>query len=260
MASSPTGSRRPPRAALPGATQRRRDWLLRAPPALLGLAAWRRAPAAGPATLTLSTNNTPLDRKALARLSAEAFGRLGLDVRIVSLPSERSLKAADDGEVDGEGLRIAGLEQQYPNLVPVPERFLGVAFVAFARDPAPTLRGWDDLAAHRVAFIKGWKLFEAEASGRARLVNRVDRPEQLFRMLDSGHVDLALYTLADGQALVRQLGLSGITAVAPALKHTDLFLYLHRRHAELAPRLADTLRAMKADGSYQRIMAAVAAE
>ena len=69
--------------------------------------------------LTISTNNTPQDRKALELLSKEAFRRVGLALKLDSNPSERSLDLANQGAVDGEGLRVAGLDQQYPNLVQI---------------------------------------------------------------------------------------------------------------------------------------------
>ncbi|MEY2632884.1 MAG: hypothetical protein RIR00_1538 [Pseudomonadota bacterium] len=217
---------------------------------LLGPAA---APAEPPPVLQISTNNTPMDRKALQALSDEAFRRLGLGVQFLSLPSERSLQQANDGEVDGEGLRIAGLGNAYPNLIQVPERYIGISFVAFARDPALRLdQGWDSLKPYSVAHIHGWKLFEAQA-GVARAVYKVDKPEQLFQMLDSGRVDLILYTRNDGVALAKKLGIHA-NVVSPALKDVDMYLYLHRRHEALVPRLAQTLRAMKADGSHPRIL------
>lgn len=216
------------------------------------------APAAA-AAVTVSTNNTPLDRRALQALAGEAFRRVGLEFKLVSLPSERSLHAANLGEVDGEGLRVAGLATQYPNLVQVPERFLGVSFVAFAKDASIRLdQRWDSLKPYSVAHIIGWKMFEANAT-TARVVNKVDKPEQMFRMLEGDRVQLALYTRADGQALVRSLGLRGIVALAPALKDVDMYLYLHRRHEALAPRVAQALREMKADGSYQRLLTAAQA-
>jgi polar amino acid transport system substrate-binding protein len=211
-------------------------------------------------SITVSTNNTPLDRQALHDLSKEAFRRIGVDFKLVSLPSERSLHSANLGEVDGEGLRIAGLSGQYPNLVQVPERYIGISFVAFARDATIRLdQGWESLKPHRVAFINGWKMFEANASG-ARSVSKVDKPEQMFLMLDSGRIDLALYTRADGVALARSMGLGAIAPLAPALKDVDMFLYLHKKHESLAPRLAQALREMKADGSYNRILTALKAE
>jgi polar amino acid transport system substrate-binding protein len=221
------------------------------------------APDAPPLTLTISTNNTPLDRQALAELTREALRRIGADLKLVNLPSERSLHEADAGAVDGEGLRVAGLGAQYPNLVQVPERYIGISFVAFAKvapgQAAPRLeQGWRSLAPYSVAHIGGWKLFEASVTG-TRVLHKVDKPEQLFRMLDAGRIDLALYTRADGLALLRSLGLDGIQVLEPALKDVDMYLYLHRRHAALVPRLAQALRDMKADGSHARILAALKA-
>ncbi|WP_089418366.1 substrate-binding periplasmic protein [Vitreoscilla filiformis] len=203
--------------------------------------------------LTISTNNTPSDRKALEQLAAEAFRRVGFGIQVVNNPSERSLVLANQGEVDGEGLRVAGLATQYPHLIQVPERFIGISFVAFVRQPGLQLDGWASLQPHRIGFITGWKMFEAHATG-ARIVNRVDTPEQLFRMLAQDRIDVALYTLADGLALVQRLGLSGIQAVTPSLRDVDMFLYLHQRHSALVPQVAQALRDMKADGSHARLL------
>jgi polar amino acid transport system substrate-binding protein len=207
-------------------------------------------------SLTISTNNTPLDRRALEELTREALRRLGMSVTVVGMPSERSLFAANQGETDGEGLRVAGLSATYPDLIQVPERYIGISFVAFSSKPGIRLdQGWASLAPYSVAFINGWKMFEANATG-ARSVNKVEKPEQLFRMVEAGRVDLALYTLADGQALVRQMGLDQtIKPIEPALKKVDMFLYLHRRHEALVPRVAQALRDMKSDGSHERILA-----
>lgn len=211
-------------------------------------------------SLTISTNNTPLDRKALQELSQEAFHRVGIELKLVSLPSERSLTAANLGEVDGEGLRVAGLNSQYPNLVQVPERFVGVSFVAFSKDATINLdQGWESLKPYRVAFITGWKMFEANATG-ARVINKVDKPEQMFKMLDGGRVDLALYTRADGVVLARSLGLPTIAPLFPPLKDVSMYLYLNRKHEALVPKLAQALREMKADGSYNRILSTINVE
>jgi len=204
--------------------------------------------------VVVSTNNTPLDRKALELLTQEVARRTGIEFKIVSHPSERSLHMANQGEVDGEGLRVAGLGSQYPNLVQVPERFIGISFVAFSKDAMINLdRGWESLKPYRVSFITGWKMFEANASG-ARNITKVEKPEQMFRMLDGGRIDLALYTRADGIALIRGMGLSTIAPLTPSLKDVDMYLYLNKRHEALVPRIAQSLRDMKADGTYNRIM------
>lgn len=223
---------------------------------MLGLAGMSAAGQEAP-TLNVSTNNAPADRKALQLLGEEAFRRAGLTLRLTSLPSERSLFAANAGEVDGEGLRMAGLESSYPNLVRVPEHFVSISFVAFARDSRIRVdRGWASLKPHRVAFLNGWKIFESNAS-EARSVTKVETAEQLFRMLEHDRVDLALYTRTDGLALTRQLGLNQIKALSPALADTDMYVYLHRRHQALLPRIALALRNMKADGTHARLLSSL---
>ena len=211
-------------------------------------------------TLTFSTNNTPLDRKALELLSQECLRRVGVDLKLVSLASERSLTAANQGEVDGEGLRVAGLggpDGPYPNLIQVPERFVRISFVAFAKNATISLdNGWDGLKPYRIAFINGWKMLEANAQG-ARVVNKVGNPEQLFRMLDEGRVDLVLYTYADGLLLARNLGLRSVAPLSPPLKEVDMYLYLHKKHRALVPKLSQALRELKADGSYNHILSTI---
>ena len=226
---------------------------------LLWLALVSGVRADGP-VLTISTNNTPQDRNVLTLVSAEAFRRAGLTFLLDSNPSARSLDLANQGVIDGEGLRVAGLEQQYPNLIQVPERFTSISFVAYARNTSIKLdQSWSSLKPHRIAFINGWKLFEANAT-EARSVTKVDKVEQLFQMLDAGRVDVVLYTRTDGLAVLKRLGISNVEALTPSLRDADMFLYLNKKHAAHVPRIAQALKDMKADGSYASIMAKISGQ
>lgn len=221
---------------------------------VLPMACWVGTASADVPTIVVSSNNTPLDRKVLEQVSQEAFRRLGMALKVTSLPSERSLLSANQGDVDGEGLRVGGLSGQYPDLVQVAEPYVRISFVAFSRDAGIDLRaGWESLRPYSVAFVGGWKMFEANAMG-AKAVTKVDKPEQAFRMLAADRVDMVLYTLADGLALVRSMGLPAIAPLAPALKDVDLYLYLHKKHQAVVPKLVQALRDMKTDGSHARIL------
>lgn len=209
--------------------------------------------------MTVSTNNTPLDRQVLQKISEEAFGRIGINFNLISLPSERSLRSANAGEIDGEGLRVAGLTSQYPNLIQVPEAFIRISFVAFSKDATIDLHsGWDSLKPYRIGYITGWKMFEEKATG-AKIVNKVDTPDQLFQMLQSDRIDLALYTRSDGIFITREKGYSTMAPLLPALKDVDMFLYLNRKHESLVASLTAALKGIKADGTYNRILSAISA-
>lgn len=141
--------------------------------------------------LVISTNNTPLDRKALELISQEAFRRLGVGFKIVINPSERSLNVQDKchgGENCPQGGQAGAAVQN--------------------------------------------------AGCRA---------------CRSGTL-LSMTSYRDGIALIHNMGLSSIAPLGPTLKDVDMYLYLNKRHEDLAPKLANVLRDMKADGTYNKIM------
>jgi polar amino acid transport system substrate-binding protein len=193
---------------------------------------------------------TPERNGFLDVIAGEAFRRAGVELRLVKLPPERALINANAGIEDGDLTRIAGLERQYPNLVRVQEKLTDWEFTAFGRDAsvAPT---WPALRTRSVGHIKGWKIYEQNLSGAER-VTTADDPEQLFRLLALNRIEVALYERWLGLALLKRLGLKGVRPLAPPLATREMYIYLNKRHAALAPRLAQALRALKREGYYER--------
>ncbi len=180
----------------------------------------------------------------------EAFRRAGVAFELVRLPAERGLINANEGIEDGDLARIGGLETQYPNLVRVPEKVADVEFVAFARDTS-IVPEWNVLRRLNVGFIKGWKVYEQQFGDASRITTANDA-EQLFRLIELGRIDVALYERWLGIALSVKMGLRNVRPLAPPLATRAMFVYLNRRHADLVAPLAQALRALKADGFYAR--------
>ena len=213
---------------------------------------------AGEPTLMLSNPTAPPLTNAqgsgfLDRLWQEVARRTGVRVQLVTLPAERGLVNANAGIEDGDLNRIAGLERTYPNLIRVPEKNMDMHFVAFTRQTDLRLdRGWRSLSGHSVGIIKGWKILEQNLPADARLT-AVKDAAQLFRLLEYRRVDLVLYAQHMGQQQARELRLTDVRVVGPSLTTQAMFVYLHKKHASLAPRLAVALRQIKADGTYARL-------
>ena len=196
---------------------------------------------------------TTVDGKGfLDAVAGEAFRRAGVRLRLVKQPAERALRNANAGVEDGDLSRIAGLEAHYPNLIRVPEKLLDWTFSAFSKNTAVPAQ-WEAIRAHSVGHIKGWKIYEQEMAGAAQVLTAED-PAQLFRLLEQNRVEVVLYSKWAGEALLQQQGIKGVHALEPPLATREMFIYLHKRHAALVPKLAEALRAMKADGSYARLM------
>ncbi|MBU1229975.1 MAG: transporter substrate-binding domain-containing protein [Proteobacteria bacterium] len=215
------------------------------------------APAPAAQTLVLNTDCAPPHARPDGsgfddRIVAEAFRRIGVPVRLLILPSERCLYNSNQGIDDGNYVRIAGLERLYPNLVMVPEPMTTFPFTAFTRDPTLRLDGWAGLQGHQVAYVIGWKLVEQNLAG-VKGAHGLRDEEGLFALLDKGRAGIVVGSLHTGQEIIRRKGYQGIYAILPSLATRPMYIYLHKRHAELVPRLAEALRQMRREGVIERL-------
>jgi len=185
-------------------------------------------------------------------IAGEAFRRVGLRIKLVTLPAERGLINANAGIEDGDLSRIAGLEKIYPNLVRVPEKLMVMDFVSFARHATPTEASWGSLEHLSVGDIKGWKIFENNLLPSTPITT-ADDPEQLLTLLSKNRIDIALYDRWMGIALAKDMHLQNVRVVEPPLAKREMFIYLHQRHADKVPAIAAALRAIKAEGLYTKI-------
>jgi polar amino acid transport system substrate-binding protein len=211
-------------------------------------------------TFTISTSYQNLlsnDRKdgLLDRVLAEAFRRIGMEVDFVYTATAKSLADVNAGLFDAEINRIAGIEAQYPDLRRVTEPNMVMDFVAFSSRDIP-IDGWESLQDLDIGMVKGWKILETNTEGYPGVV-KVPSEIELFRMLGRGRLDVALYDLLTGYVVLGDLGLQNIAHLEPPLASLEMYLYVHRKHEGILPAIAGSLRAMKADGTYDRIVAEV---
>jgi polar amino acid transport system substrate-binding protein len=187
----------------------------------------------------------------LESVAAEAFRRLGRQIETAALPAERALLNVNAGIDDGELGRIPGIEHDYPNLIRVPEKVFDFDFVGFARDPAVQVDGWQSLRSYSVGHITGWKIYERNTQA-ARDVTTVRSIRELFGLLEKKRADIVLLERWQGLWELRHRGLRA-RLLEPPFARSEMFIYLHRKHRDVVPRLAQALADMKADGTYERL-------
>lgn len=223
---------------------------------LLGLAI--AAPAAAEPLRLNSGVGAPYflpDRKGfLDLLVPEVFRRIGVAAEAAQYSaSERAMINANNGIDDGVAMRIKGLEKEYPNLVRIDEKVLDNEFVAYASKANFATTGFDTLRNYHVAYIIGWKVFET-ALPAGNTVTLAKDSGQLFSLLENDRADVILFERWQGAHILGERGIKA-QLLWPPLVSTEMFMYLHARHAQLAEPAARALRAMKADGTYHRIAA-----
>jgi len=185
-------------------------------------------------------------------ITIEIYKRLGIPIEIHRLPSARSGRNANEGIDDGNGPRIAGYDKYFPNLRMVPEAVIDFDFVGFTKNPAINPHGWDGLARLNVAMVTGWKIFEINVKNSQSLT-KVRNTQQLFKLLDQGRADIVLLERWQGLYAAKRQGIEHIHVVDPPFARKKMYFYLNKKHEDLIQKVANTLKAMKQDGTYERL-------
>jgi polar amino acid transport system substrate-binding protein len=185
-------------------------------------------------------------------LLQEIFRRIdGYQVRVENYTVARNLNVVNEGLADGLGGRTAGLEKDYPNILQVPESILDFEFTGFSKHADIRLTGWDDLQPYNVAYPGSWLFYQKQV--RARSIIKARTYEQLFDLLQQDRVDIVLFEKLMGLYQLKQRAIPEIALIELPTDPVKLYMYFHKKHAALVPRVAAALRAMKSDGSYREI-------
>lgn len=196
--------------------------------------------------------STPEQTGMLDRIVKEAFRRIGIKAEIVFNPTGRSLEDVNGGFADVEINRIEGMEEHYPNLIRVPEPNMVMDFVAFTRQDFK-IEGWESIKDLYIGIVRGWKILEENTANFPHVV-LVPTETELFNMLDKGRIDTALYCRLAGYEQLMFLGLKDIHHLEPSLASRHMYLYLNKKHQALVEQIAQSLRSMKEDGTYEQIV------
>lgn len=188
----------------------------------------------------------------------EAFKRLGIPLEVELMPTQRVSAMVDSGAVDGQFMRVLAYADTHPEQVRVDEPIYEVGFALWVSNPALTLPRVEDLAATSWIGIyrRGVELCQRSLSPLVPTdrLSSVATEYDGLRMLSTGRVDYFCEIDAALQSALHSPEFKGV-AVRPLLTIGDriaLYPYLSKKQAELAPRLAAVLKAMKAEGLLER--------
>lgn len=204
-------------------------------------------------TLVLSQAvNDPLPARSLLILR-EAYRRIGITIETMQVPNERALVLADSGQTSGDLIRIGGLSATYANLIQVPEPVVMFDSIAFTSGLTFPVRGWESLRPYHLCVMRGNKLAEINTEGMNREI--VGTIEGMARMVIAGHCEVAIL----GRQVwleIDRYGIKPLISLDQPIQSVPLYHYVHRRHADLVPRLAKALKELNADGTAARLVAA----
>lgn len=226
-------------------------WLINLALAVLLLGRMLPIGASDPQSMTFVTGygqNTLLFRR-FQLLYSDAFQRLGISFKLVSLPKDQALNSANLGVFDGDTSRVPELEghADYANLIRVDVIVNRSHHVAFTKNPRLKIYNWDD--------IKGQNLSIAYPHGQfyaSQQVKTLQLPQakvmtssscdELLKWVDSGRVDVYIDNLENCWDARHTKRFKAIR-VATVLGEDINYPYFHKKHKNLAGKFREALKA-----------------
>ena len=184
----------------------------------------------------------------------EACRRIGqtCEVRFTGSSQRALVLAGSQG--DGDAFRIGTIKAMEPeatdNLLLVPESILQIQFNVYTTGAPFPVNGWESLAGLRNGLRVGVKILEQKIPGNRTILPDSDR---LFKMLAENRLDTVVEHGDVAEYTLYKLRLPNIRKLVPPLASFPGYVLIQKKHHQLVQPLADSLAAMKADGSFDRL-------
>jgi len=202
--------------------------------------------------LQLSVITRSTTHSDLWKAAEVAFQRAGVSAVAREVSPERSAVLANEGTTDGDIGRTSGLEKHYPNLIPVPEPIYQYAPAAFSYKRFDVAGGWESLRSHTVCIRRGLRQTELRTRDLPRQV--LADEAAMLRMLAAGGCDVAIMERNNALARAAMTADPPLLRLMPPLEVMPLYIYLHKSHAALVPKVAAALKQMRADGTMHKLL------
>ncbi|WP_342118159.1 substrate-binding periplasmic protein [Pseudoduganella sp. OTU4001] len=180
-----------------------------------------------------------------------AAKRINITVVARPMSADRGVVEASMGQLDGAAGRSSGVEQKFPDLLRVPEPVYHYAPSAYSYMRPDVSRGWASLRSYSLCIRRGLQLTTARTRDMAR--QQLADEVSMLRMLKEGGCEVAIMDRNEPAAKAVMATDPGLAQLKPALEEMPLYIYLHKRHAALVPKLAAALKQLRADGTLNKL-------
>ena len=180
-----------------------------------------------------------------------AYRRLGHTIKIEVLPAKRALAEANEGRFDGELARLVHVTKEYTNLRVVPVPVSAIRISVFSADPAVKISSWEDTKNYHAGAVIGFRYIESKIAGQRH--TKTPTSLSLYRMLESGRVDIAIDSSLRGLKTIQQNGIKGVHLLSPPIEIVSEFHLLHKSKEYLIPKLTAILQDMENKGEIAKI-------
>ena len=186
-------------------------------------------------------------------LLTEAYRRIGFIIEVRGFPGTRAIVEANRGNTDGEVVRLKRVLKDYRNLLIIPEPLMYVETTVASKDKTVRVDGWETVNRYPATTVRGYKSIERRLNGPEKFI--ANSIQSALKMLQYDRVKILVLSNLDLQIALKDPAFSDIFVIQPPISRVPLYHLLHKSREPLVSRLSAVLKAMKSDGTHDRIVA-----
>lgn len=183
------------------------------------------------------------------------YKNIGIDITITPLPAKRAELLASIGQSDGEIMRIWSYADENKEMIRVPTPYYSLQTMPFSlASKHLNIVSKDDLKKYKLAKIRGVKHTDNITNGLSNVVE-MNSTENMFKILQSGLVDVALTNTIDGQLILKRLGYQNIIPAKKPLAVFPLYHYIHQKNKNLVALINQEIMRLQQSGELETLIA-----
>lgn len=174
-----------------------------------------------------------------------------LNITVSPLPAKRAEHSVFNDIKDGEILRIFEYGKNNPKVIRVPTPYYKLRTAVFFNKNKPLqITQASELAQYRVGVVRGVKHTQVITRGLNNVIQS-NTTEQLFSLLNSGRIDIALTSKIDGLMTLNQQNLHSISHQEQSLATLNLYIYVNHRYPQMVNQLEQAIVELTRNGQLQ---------
>lgn len=204
-----------------------------------------------PESIVIGVINDDLLQDVNKPLLVEIYKKAAIEVDFIYLPAVRSSIKSSSGEIDGELIRVYEYGKSYSSMIRVPTPFTYLELTSFYINENITVNSWSEIKQYRVGRVRGIKIIENNLKDDSNVVV-VNNNIQLFKMLNSGRIDIAVTSSIEGNIWKKELQMNNLKSAI--LETYPLYHYLHEKNSGIVDILDSVIKTMQESGELKNLM------
>lgn len=198
-------------------------------------------------TLIFASREKTITNRFAELVLSEAYDRLNINIEFAIYPDARSVEEANEGRADGEVARLASVLTRYTNLKLVPVPLFHSELSAFVHDRYEMdISDWQSLKAYSLTTVRGFEYVQHKLEGSP--FRTVATAAKAIQMVEDDLVEVAVLNRFLGLLAIAKTGAKNVKPHDPPLARLPAFHLLHKKHADLIPKVTAVLKEMEQDG------------